>query len=851
MPVAIIGMHRSGTSLVAHLLNRGGLNLGREDELIGASPDNPDGYWEHIGFHRVNESVLTELGGGWDNPPAMPKQWGEDARLAPYAIEARRLIASFDQEPWGWKDPRTSITLRLWLELIPELKVVVCVRNPLEVAVSLNRRGMFSYSNALKLWQTYNERILAACDSEQMIITDYSEFFSRPEAELERVLAHLGLRAPTETIQDAAKLCRAELRHVRFEFSHLLDVHVRDEIVELYAAMSGSTIAGGRNGAAASELRQPDRASARIVDEHAAEAQVALQQRPWLQSQVEHLHDELRARDEELSHARDRESQLVDELALLRDRLAGLEGELRTLNDVHDSFYTLESALRPSSAGDPYADQLDRIKGIIRRETPSGSAIAVVSKGDERLLGFYGRSGMHFPQTDAGIAIGYHPPCGLSAIAHLEALRARGADFLLLPSPSLWWLEYYPDFARHLNSRFRRVWWDSAAGVLFALAAPPDRPARLRAAAADLLAALRSGIERSPTLLDWNTGLELVNALPQAHLFAQDPERGPLPYPDESVDVVAVASSDPAATNEAVRVASVASIVFSPEHEWPSLELKPPARAVPVDDVSVVVDGGNGPPPSYFLRSLAETLPEDFGGEIVFVGSGPMREGEPFAPLTLRHARARVIGVAPLFEANSAVNQGVQVCGEQWLILLRATTVLLPDWLRPLLNLLRGHPQAGAAGGLVLAADGSLLQAGGRVFSNGSALHLGYGQPNPTASTFDYVHKVDFCSSRMLATRRDVFLELSRFPSSLPGPYADVDYCMSLRQQGMDVYVQPASAVVDLASRDSDVLRDAGMQPAPTGAAAALPASWKAMLRQQPSQPETLDLETLTALSAS
>src|SRR5919197_2381254 len=56
MPVAIVGMHRSGTSLVAQVLAKAGLYLGRTDDLIPAGPDNPDGYWEHAGFHGLNES---------------------------------------------------------------------------------------------------------------------------------------------------------------------------------------------------------------------------------------------------------------------------------------------------------------------------------------------------------------------------------------------------------------------------------------------------------------------------------------------------------------------------------------------------------------------------------------------------------------------------------------------------------------------------------------------------------------------------------------------------------------------------------------------------------------------------
>src|SRR5438105_11535579 len=105
MPVAIVGMHRSGTSLVAQALTKAGLYLGRPEDLIPASADNADGYWEHAGFHRLNESVLAELGGGWDSPPVVPARWRDDVRLRPFEAEAKRLVGELDRNgPWGWKD---------------------------------------------------------------------------------------------------------------------------------------------------------------------------------------------------------------------------------------------------------------------------------------------------------------------------------------------------------------------------------------------------------------------------------------------------------------------------------------------------------------------------------------------------------------------------------------------------------------------------------------------------------------------------------------------------------------------------------------------------------------------------
>src|SRR6266481_10096071 len=65
VPVCIAGMHRSGTSMVAQLLNLCGLFLGNKEDMWGPTPANPEGHWEHVGFTRVNVELLNALRCGW------------------------------------------------------------------------------------------------------------------------------------------------------------------------------------------------------------------------------------------------------------------------------------------------------------------------------------------------------------------------------------------------------------------------------------------------------------------------------------------------------------------------------------------------------------------------------------------------------------------------------------------------------------------------------------------------------------------------------------------------------------------------------------------------------------------
>jgi hypothetical protein len=88
---------------------------------------------------------------------------------------------------------------------------------------------------------------------------------------------------------------------------------------------------------------------------------------------------------------------------------------------------------------------------------PRGANIVVVSRGDNELLKYEDRQAWHFPQEEGGGYAGHYPGDSNEAIEHLEWLRSRGADYLLFPATSLWWLEHYAEFRKHLETNYRTV----------------------------------------------------------------------------------------------------------------------------------------------------------------------------------------------------------------------------------------------------------------------------------------------------------------------------------------------------------------------------------------------------------
>ena len=82
------------------------------------------------------------------------------------------------------------------------------------------------------------------------------------------------------------------------------------------------------------------------------------------------------------------------------------------------------------------------------------------------------RQGWHFPQTEFGVYAGFHPADSKEAIYHLEELRRKGADYLLFPSTAFWWLGFYGDFQKYLESRYACI-CSEASCVIFQLSSTP------------------------------------------------------------------------------------------------------------------------------------------------------------------------------------------------------------------------------------------------------------------------------------------------------------------------------------------------------------------------------------------
>jgi hypothetical protein len=151
--VCVLGMHRSGTSCLAGSLHRQGLYMG---EVTPPRPGNRRGHFENFDVMHLQDELLESSDGAWWGPPETVA-WKPE-----HYEEARTILARHGGRPvWGFKDPRTLLTLEGWRALVPDLELVGIFRHPLRVARSLNSRGGMRLEKGLELWEDYNERLAA------------------------------------------------------------------------------------------------------------------------------------------------------------------------------------------------------------------------------------------------------------------------------------------------------------------------------------------------------------------------------------------------------------------------------------------------------------------------------------------------------------------------------------------------------------------------------------------------------------------------------------------------------------------------------------------------------------------
>jgi hypothetical protein len=289
----------------------------------------------------------------------------------------------------------------------------------------------------------------------------------------------------------------------------------------------------------------------------------------------------------ELKHQADRIERLEAALGNNLDQVDALSSYLEQTLDV------LKAKRLVNEEPSAYQQLIQQLHDAIRRDTPRGSTAIVVSKGDPAVLRLKGRTLWHFPRQADGEYAGYYPADSLSAIAHLEALRARGAHYLVFPKPAFWWLDYYSGFKQHLDRRYRVLRKSDNVCVIYSLCDQPEAtPENAVAKFTQLIEEFRVRFDRDPTVLDWHGSADHKQTFSQLEVCQPLCSNSiQLPYLDASIDIVILRKVDSLTLKEAYRVAAAAVVTRLGETEL-KVEWRPKIQPGELPTVSIVIPVG-------------------------------------------------------------------------------------------------------------------------------------------------------------------------------------------------------------------------------------------------------------------
>lgn len=229
--ICVLGMHRSGTSVIARAINLLGVYIGQESNLLPPQQDNPEGFWEHREIVKIHDEILNMLSRTWYSTTPLPDKWWKSPEIGPFRNQLKKLIRRefINQELWGWKDPRTCLLLPIWKDILDELNVELCyvipVRNPLDVSASLEKRDGFSRNESLSLWNLYTLSSLIWSEGSKRVVIQYDHFLAEWETSLKHIAKTLEIPWPNddnELLRTMSSFIKPNLRHSRSQVEDLL-----------------------------------------------------------------------------------------------------------------------------------------------------------------------------------------------------------------------------------------------------------------------------------------------------------------------------------------------------------------------------------------------------------------------------------------------------------------------------------------------------------------------------------------------------------------------------------------------------------------------------------------------------
>lgn len=759
--LVVLGMHRSGTSALTGLLDQLGIDLG--DRLLETQADNAKGFFENKFVVQTNDAILEALGSSWDDTFPLPRDWltyFSDSRIAQDILQF--LQQDLDEGKLsGLKDPRLCRLLPYWLPLFAQARVqphfFIVIRNPLEIAHSLESRNGFSEEKSLALWVQYMLEAEHATRHLPRGFIHFDEILKSPDESVKRLFAATGLpepEQPMESDEAASSFLDSNLRH-----HTATAADVENSGFTLAANLYRTLCNIAEQGKATAEdcatidairseflshqqlllnpdvVKLRDSVLQRTSPEAYANALAALKQ----QFNADQLHREYRY----IANT----GHLNKEVVSLLEQRENLSAERDALREGRDALVKERDELR--EARDTLAGERDELRTVrddlvVQRDTAVNALQAEIEalKKDRDL----------------------HNEARITAVQDREALH---------------------EHIRQLENELR-LFWGSPVGRLYGGYRKtldtllPGKSQRREILRPTLRPTFRP--TKDDEVLQQSTG-EPLAAPTAAQSNHELPAASPTENPGSTDQETTTA---PPVSHEAAPAAHV----NKPAEQatlWTPLHFERSDSPL----VSIVIPVFNNWEFTYAcLRSVHAHTTGNY--EVIVVDNNSTDE----TPRLL----AAMQGVTVLTNSTNEVfvnacNQASLAASGHYLMLLNNDTEVSPGWLEAMLAPF-SDDATGIVGAKLVYPDGRLQEAGGIIWADGTGCNYGHGD-DPDLPQYNYRKAVDYCSGACLLVRRALWDALGGFDTRYaPAYYEDTDLCFAARALNYKVIYQPEARIV-------------------------------------------------------
>lgn len=226
--IVVLGMHRSGTSVVTRGLQVMGVDLGNK-LMPPVDGNNKKGFWEDMDIYSLNIEMLDSINSDWHYLTPIQHDEVNTLRKKGYIRQAVKLVKEKTSgiPVFGFKDPRVTRLLPFWNEVFIQSRLnvsyVLTLRHPLSVCKSLQKRDGFDLEKGCLLWVEHMISSFTGTEGKNRILVDYDRLMASPEAQLKRIAKALQLQIDSFELEKfKTEFLDPELQHSVFQLNDLM-----------------------------------------------------------------------------------------------------------------------------------------------------------------------------------------------------------------------------------------------------------------------------------------------------------------------------------------------------------------------------------------------------------------------------------------------------------------------------------------------------------------------------------------------------------------------------------------------------------------------------------------------------